>query len=572
MSPVEASGGMSVERNVYVTMRDGVRLAIDIYRPAISGKIPVLLAQSPYSKDMQTIPVPFPMPAGDVDSAHKTAPWDGCVEAGDTNYILAHGYAHVIADIRGMGYSEGEAVGFNPVQEGEDGYDLVEWLAQQPWCDGNVGGVGMSNFGMSQVRTALQKPPHLKSIAPFFYHPDIPPRHGILPSYMVWLYHGHDSNSGYSPQNVVSALQRRLDPVELERLVELTLENNPELRYDSRLFKVLRNPAKNPILFDQMIMGSNPEYFGAPPVPGYNELDIPILMGGFQQYAGFHLYKEAKGPKKLICWSAKEYEPRPWRTGIDQVIRWHDHWLKGIDTGMLEEEPISLFIQGTNKWRTETEWPLTRTQYTPYYLRSWERLTPEPEIPNEFPDCYLQEPSFVSVKRGSLEYLSEPLSDDMEVTGCPVVYLHASIDQANTNWRVQISDVDLQGKETTWPKPLSEAWLRATHRELDESLSTEEEPILTGIPKAVVPGEIYEYAFLLPEMLNTFKAGHRIKLSISSMNSWKDPDAHTGDYVLSICQPTLHKIYRDDEHRSRVLLPVIPATDAGLTAGSKVTK
>ncbi len=153
-----------------------------------------------------------------------------------------------------------------------------------------------------------------------------------------------------------------------------------------------------------------------------------------------------------------------------------------------------------------------------------------------------------------------------------MVYLHASIDQANTNWRVQISDVDLQGKETTWPKPLSEAWLRATHRELDESLSTEEEPILPGIPKAVVPGEIYEYAFLLPEMLNTFKAGHRIKLSISSMNSWKDPDAHTGDYVLSICQPPLHKIYRDDEHRSRVLLPVIPATDAGLTAGSKVTK
>jgi putative CocE/NonD family hydrolase len=213
---------------------------------------------------------------------------------------------------------------------------------------------------------------------------------------------------------------------------------------------------------------------------------------------------------------------------------------------------------GANQWRYEHEWPLSRTKRTEYYLRTWERLSLEPEVENDFPDCYLQEPIFVSSRRGTLKYLSGPLPEDLEVTGTVLIYLYAAIDQEDTNWRVRITDVNEAGAETTSPHSLTEAWLRASHGGLDKSLSKPDRPVLSGKPERVVPGEIYEYVFTLPEMSNVFKAGHRIKLDISSMNSGKDPDAHTGSYVLSISKPTVHKIYRDSEHKSRVVLPIIP--------------
>ena len=560
MKPLETYDNIKVERNVYVPMRDGVRLAVDIYRPDAKGKFPALLAFGPYGKEMQTLPIPFPQPCPEREYEHRTSLWDWCHEAGPTDEIVARGYVHVIADNRGIGKSEGEynSLLYHTTQEGLDGYDIVEWIAQQPWCDGNVGGIGMSNLGVAQVRIALHKPPHLKSIAPFFFHPDVPPTDGVQPNYMFWLYPGHDTNSGYSPTNVVSALQKMLPKEELDGLVESALKNNPALMYDARCYKVLMNPLKNPAMFDHLVSANNPGHFPTPEMPPYHEIDIPCFCGGYSEYTGFDLYNWLKGPKKLICWSAREYERRPWRTGIDQVLRWHDHWLKGIDTGIMDEPPIKLFIMGDNQWRWENEWPLERTQWDELYLRSWDRLLPEPEVPNEFPDCYLQEPVFVSSRRGSLEYLSEPLGEDMEVTGQPVVYLYASIDQDDTFWRVRIFDVDEQGNETTWPSPLSEKWLRAPNRGLDQSKSTEHEPIHTGLPEPVVPGEIYEYAFLMQPVYNTFRKGHRIKLKISSVQTTADPASHTGWYVLSICKPTLHKIYRDDVHKSRVLLPVIP--------------
>jgi predicted acyl esterase len=354
-------------------------------------------------------------------------------------------------------------------------------------------------------------------------------------------------------------LVKTLPKADLDRLVQNTLDQNPDLWYDARLWKLLIYPNKNPILFDGLIEQFNPDYFEKWVPPTYGELiKIPVLMGGFGPNAGLHLFQQLKSPKKLIMWSPQEYEPRPWRTGIDIVLRWYDHWLKGIDTGIMDEPSIKMFLMGANQWRYEHEWPLTRTKWTEYYLRTWERLSPEPEVENNFPDSYLQEPIFVSARRGSVKYLTSPLPEDTEVTGSPVVYLYAAIDQDDTNWRVRLTDVDENGVETTSPHSLTEAWLRASYRGIDKGVSKPNRPVPSGKREPVVPGEINEYAFLLPEMSNVFKAGHRIKLDISSMNSGKDPDAHTGSYVLSISRPTVHKIYRDSVHRSRLLLPVIP--------------
>jgi len=557
MTENRAAPKMKVEKNVMVPMRDGVRLAVDIYRPDAPGKFPALLGTSPYGKAIQTLPYPFPQPAGDFTNEFKTALWDGNIEAGPTNEIIARGYAHVIGDLRGTGDSEGEHNG-DTKQEGEDGHDLVEWLAKQSWCDGNIGGIGMSYFAMTQVATALEQPPHLKAIAPFFWHERMINSNGIIAPNLFWLYDGRDGTSGYAPKNVVSRLKQTLPEAELARLVQNTFDRNPDLPYDARLWKLLVYPNKNPLCFDHLVEQFNPEYFKWLR-PDYGRLiKIPVLLGAFGPHAGFGLYQALKSPKKLVMWSPQEYEPRPWRTGIDVVLRWYDHWLKGLDTGIMKEPPIKLFLMGANRWRYENEWPIARTQRTEYYLRTWERLSPEPEVENDFPDCYLQEPIFVSTRRGSLKYLSAPLPEDLEVTGTVQVYLYAAIDQDDTNWRVRLSDVNQSGVETTSPHSLTEAWLRASYRGLDKKASTATRLVLSGRPERVVPGEIYEYILTLPEMSNVFKAGHRIKLDISSMSSGKDPDAHTASYVLSISRPTVHKVYRDSIHRSRVVLPVIP--------------
>ena len=144
-------------KNVRVPMRDGVLLAVDIYLPETEGTYPALLAMSAYGKNTQRqlLPQPFPSPIG-----------DACIEAGWTDDIVGRGFAHVIACTRGSGQSEGEYLSMYSEQESKDGYDLVEWIADQPWCDGSVGMIGINYFGTIQLVVAFSRPPHLKAIAP----------------------------------------------------------------------------------------------------------------------------------------------------------------------------------------------------------------------------------------------------------------------------------------------------------------------------------------------------------------------------------------------------------------------
>ena len=145
---------MKIEKNVRVAMRDGVHLAADIYRPSTPGKVPALLALSPYGKELQALALTLP------PQARPSPLWDGGIEAGDISAVIARGYAHVIADVRGTGGSEGELVGNYDLGghgEGKDVYDLVEWMAQQPWCDGNIGMIGISYFATVQVMGAASR-------------------------------------------------------------------------------------------------------------------------------------------------------------------------------------------------------------------------------------------------------------------------------------------------------------------------------------------------------------------------------------------------------------------------------
>ncbi len=161
MKPREKSErqyGMIVEEDVFVTSRDGVKLAVDIYRPDAPGKFPGLLSMSPYGKKAQVFDTP-PQPFG-------KSIFEASVESGDPNFYATRGYVYVIADHRGTGDSEGEYEGVMSHHEGEDGADIVEWMARQPWCDGNIGAAGICYFANTQLQVAAAQPPPRTGIAP----------------------------------------------------------------------------------------------------------------------------------------------------------------------------------------------------------------------------------------------------------------------------------------------------------------------------------------------------------------------------------------------------------------------
>ena len=130
-SPKPPAGAI-LDENIYVSMRDGIQLAVDVYRPEGDVRYPVLLSLSPYSKEIQQLP----------------PQWSHAIESGATTFYVGHGYVHVIAQGRGSGLSQGKWRWFDE-KERTDGYDLIEWIAQQPWCNGNVGMIGDSYWSWS---------------------------------------------------------------------------------------------------------------------------------------------------------------------------------------------------------------------------------------------------------------------------------------------------------------------------------------------------------------------------------------------------------------------------------------
>ena len=227
---------MVEEKDRFVAMRDGVRLACDIYRPDAPGqKFPALLSTSLYGKNIQKV----------TDERRPLSPrhGNGGQEAGDTRFFVSRGYVHVIADSRGAGDSEGE-YNFQGQIEQQDGYDLIEWIASQPWCDGNVGMLGMSYFAVVQNLIATTQPPHLKAIAPYEAYTD---------RYRHSVYQGGLFNEGFFHQwwgHVSIGTMRPLtfnyySEKEIGRRVE-ALKKTPEVQDSPFLLYTFKISGKKP--------------------------------------------------------------------------------------------------------------------------------------------------------------------------------------------------------------------------------------------------------------------------------------------------------------------------------------
>jgi uncharacterized protein len=552
--------GIKIEKDVFVTVRDGVRLAANIYRPDAKGKFPALLAMAGYGKELQEELIP-PQPL------NKSALWDGNIEAGDTSNIVPRGYVHVIADSRGTGDSEGEFMGMWKQQEGRDGADIVEWIAKQPWCDGNVGMIGYSYYGGMQLKVAIQQPPHLKAIfvshcSSDFYR-DFSYSEGILGLFLYGLWDGRHGTSGFAPKNAVSEMIKTLPKAELERRRQEML-NNPDIKYYPNLYHLLKYPQKNPQFFDLLLNPFDGPFWQDRSVyPFFDKVKVPTyVVGKVGGATGFwNVYNGLNCVKRL--W-VKPHGPeeRPWREDIELILRWYDHWLKGNDTGLLDEPPVKIFVPGANRYQLGTDWPLKGIDYTDVFLRRWEGLSCQPELYQPDPDCFLQQPLHLSTKRDSVKYVSPPLPADLEVIGPAALDLYASIDQDDTNWIARLSDVAPGGIETG----VTRGFLKASHKALDAARSKPFAPFHphTGADP-IKPGEVVEYAISLGNMVNVFKAGHRIKLEIESLVSPRDPEIQIHYHpILNSSRTTLHKIYRNREFKSRLILPVISGKEAVL--------
>ena len=539
------------EKNVFIGMRDGVRLVADIYRPDGEGRFPALLAMSPYGKDVQKLK----SPVGPLSPVRG----NGGQEAGDTDYFVTRGYVHVIADSRGSGDSEGEYP-FYGLQEHQDGYDVIEWIASQSWCDGNVGMIGMSYFGIMQFLVAAQNPPHLKAIFPYEASTD---------RYRHQFYHGGMMNMFYiqwwGHVSVEEGLPRSLreEPEKIKKIIE-DLMQREEIQTYVPLYLALKYPKKNPALFEGLSHPfDGPYYWEVSPCTKFDRIKIPCyivcrwsgwpihLPGAFSAFNGIN------APKKLMI-TETEYSSgplRPWADDHDLILRWYDHWLKGIDTGMMEEPPIKLLIKGKNEWRDEYEWPLARTRWTKFYLRREGGLSEDPPVQEEGYDSFVNKPYPLprDILPG-LRYCTLPLKEDMEVTGPMALYLYAALDQSDATWIVTVNDVAPDGSS----RLVTKGWLRASHRALDEARSKPYQPFHPHTESILVePGKIYEYGIEIRETSNVFKAGHRIELVI------KGQDAPSEDPIwFHLCniKETCHTLYHHAGHASYLLLPVIPGS------------
>jgi uncharacterized protein len=574
---------MIEERDLRIRMRDGVRLAIDVYRPDSKGPFPVLYAAALHNKDMQgpdmgdVLP---PQPA-------NVPLWFGPLEAGDTRRFIANGYVHVIAQPRGSAKSEGHYG-----NENTDHYDLIDWISQQPWCDGNVGMVGISGYAGEQWRAATQGHPALKAIFPYdacsayggmFGFRDFYPG-GVLHTFPYLL-------------DVFSTVHEHRDvpgelPSEEELLFAAAMEN-PDFKMYANLYNILTQKGKRTfIMYHSMVAPWEPDETVEATEETFKTIKIPFYTGsGAYAYTyklhwlgAQHYFQNVRNPPRKLLFTGPAHLERPFHQYHDEIIRWYDHWLKGVDNGIMDEPPVRYWLMGANEWRTGTDWPLPETQWRKLYLGNWERLAPNPPAPAaesgqaaREPDVFTQMPLKKTMKVERLRYMTEPSAEDLTVVGPISLTLFAAIDKADTNWIVILKDVGpdvsvvtaRQGERTVPAnlpeRELTRGWLKASYRASDPARSKPGAPFhkltRTSI-KPVPPGEIVEYQIQILASANQFKAGHRLCLEITSMDVPTGTGAMTDvEYIpYHVCrsETVTHSIYHDAEHPSHLLIPVIP--------------
>jgi uncharacterized protein len=546
---------MRHDNNVAITMRDGTALMADVHRPDAGGRFPALIAASPYPRQIQDLGAPM-----------------GFIEAGATDFWVPRGYVHVIANLRGTGDSEGE-YGFFDAQERLDMYDLVEWAAAQPWCDGNVGMIGISYFAMTQLEAAVERPPHLKAIFPLAVTADL---------YEGAVHHGLLSSGFVTPfLSMIGLTSDRSDefwrslPVQLARKVLhapplhrkfATMNGEASLVVMRQLLKLPHDPHP----WDQLWLNAavkhplRDEWWDERDLsPLLDRIDIPVYLGCDWENVPLHL------PSTFLAWKALADNPNvrmgmldrygltwPWESLHTEALAWFDHWLKGRDTGIVDGDPVRYALPGSDEWHSAESWP-PRGTHRELALRADGTLADDEGEPGAREYMVLgaglnrANPSPIDPP-STLMWTSDPLEEALDMVGDIELRLVAAATASDTAWIAMLQDVSPDETVTD----ITAGWLRASLREVDEAASLPGGPVLPCRRAQAVPiGEDVEYRIPLVPNARRFKTGHRIRLILASDD--QDPSAPVimNFRHASVGTSSLNTV----RSSSRLLLPVVSA-------------
>jgi putative CocE/NonD family hydrolase len=524
-SAVQSEGEIALTSD-WIPMPDGIRLAVDLYRPTAAKKnerFPVLLEYLPYRKD---------------ESRGR------CYSL--FSYFVERGYIVARVDIRGTGNSEGHLIEYEYTdQEQEDGEAVIEWLAKQPFSTGNVGMFGVSWGGFNSIHMAMRNPPALKAIIAVdatddLYQDDV--------HFIDGVFH--------------------FDSWEVSQEVENSLPGAPEFAVDESFFANRFDTTPWMLVYKRQ-QRDGPFWDRASLNVDYSKIRIPTyVIGGW--YDGYrdsvprmlqHMTAPVKGligpwGHSFPNWGYPEPKME-WRY---EAVRWFDHWLKGKETGIMEEPKFAVYVRdwhppgltldrAPGQWRWEESWPLERGRLLELNLHPDHRLVqsqPEaarhdlkyiPSVGIEAGGSVMWWGDFMPDQRPtdehSLIYDTEPLDEDTEILGFPRVVLNASSSAPLADWFVRLSDVAPDGRVTQ----ITGAGFNGAHR----NSAVDPEPL--------VPDETYALAIEMHFTSWVFPKGHRIRLSVSNAQwpmFWPTPYPMTTNLKLG------------GEAPSRILLPVVP--------------
>jgi putative CocE/NonD family hydrolase len=541
---------MRTEKGLTVTMRDGIKISLAVYRPEGEGPFPTLFAASPYQYEMDEVP------------AYPLFLWR---ETGPVEWYAEQGYAYVHMDVRGAGHSEGEFEFMGP-NEQQDYLEVLAWIVKQSWCNGRVGGIGQSYYAMAQWLMATYNPPGLACIAPY---------DGLVDQYRCSNYHG----GIFCSYRSVWYTSLRADNMHRPA----GGKGRPPMKFD------LVGAITEHTLDDEFWRVRSPYW-------RLDKIKCPVLSIGHWGKMGLHLrgnilgYEELKAPKKLVVTGArntfeahKMFDEVPFHK--KELLPFYDLHLKGKNNGFMNAEPVRVFVRGANVWRAEEEWPPKRATYVPYYLRkgpsgsvtslndggmSTEKPPAnEPSTSYTYPDwqwvngvAIIGPDGRVDAVRRVNTFTTAPLEADVDVTGPIVLKLFASSTAIDTQFIVKLSDVHPQdaaargkGEQPTFT-PVAKGWLKASHREKDEKRSTPTRPFYTHTnPQPIKPGKVYEYDIEVLPVSYVFKKGHRIRLEIANGDHGATDSVFVHPY-----HPTLmgtDTFHHDATQPSHLLLPVV---------------
>jgi predicted acyl esterase len=545
---------MVEDDDIPIPMRDGVTLLADVHRPTEPGRYPVLIAASPYPRQIQNIGAPA-----------------GFIEAGASDFFVPRGYVHVIANCRGTGGSGG-TFGFFDSQERHDMYDLVEWAALQPWSDGNVGMIGISYFAMTQMEAAVERPPHLKAIMPIACTFDLyesATHHGLISSsfltpflFMVGMTSSHTNKLWRS--KLLDAVRTILLTPGIHKKFEMA---NGEAAIAG--IKLLLNLHHDPHPWDDLwraIFAEHPFrdawWEDRNLLPLLDRIEVPVYMGCDWQNVALHLphtftaYPRITNSKHLrVAMMGDHGLAWPWESLHIEALAWFDQWLKGQDTGILEGPRFRYVLPEAEGWRTTDTWPIPEAKSRAYSLRADGGLAEDEGESGSI--TYMNLGGGLNRPRPSetdppslLHWTTTPLTSDLELVGPVELQLDAACTAPDTAFIAVLQDIDEEGNSTD----VTAGQLRAGLRQVDEAASKPGAPVLPCLSFDPVPiGERITYRIPLVPNARRFRVGHRLRLSLTTDDQNKDMPTPLEFRHSSIGTSSVNTVFSS----SRLLLPIL---------------